>query len=145
MTLRFAFANLTVLALVGCLLHAANAKADERCPVGWHWSDCGSACPPTCDDLEPKCEQKCTPGCFCHPTRPITMAKFDACGTKEMCNGRICTTVACHFDEKTQVNKITHTGRETNEDERSYKCGVMSKTGKCECICMKEEHVADEL
>ena len=127
------------------LLSGANAEADKRCPVGWHWSDCGSACPPTCEDLEPSCEKKCVKGCFCHPTRPITIAKFDACGTKEMCNGRICTTVECKRDDKTGVNKIIHTGRKTNEDERSYKCGVMSKHGKCECICMKEKHKRDEL
>ena len=136
---------LVACVLVLSLLGGANAEADKRCPVGWHWSDCGSACPPTCEDLEPSCEKKCVKGCFCHPTRPITIARFDACGTKEMCNGRICTTVECKRDEKTGVTKIIHTGRQTNEDERSYKCGVMSKHGKCECICMKEAHKRDEL
>ncbi|CAI7993835.1 Mucin-19 [Geodia barretti] len=37
-----------------------------QCPIrGQVYMECGSACPPTCDDLNPICPLVCVPGCQC--------------------------------------------------------------------------------
>ncbi len=35
------------------------------CPDDEVYSDCGSVCPPTCENREPTCIQVCSVGCFC--------------------------------------------------------------------------------
>ncbi|GIY92465.1 uncharacterized protein CEXT_780771 [Caerostris extrusa] len=39
-----------------------------QCPKNAIFIQCGSPCPPTCDDLQPEpCEEKCTTACYCKP------------------------------------------------------------------------------
>ncbi|XP_076243225.1 chymotrypsin inhibitor-like [Calliopsis andreniformis] len=55
---RFTFA---LFALFAIIFSAQAAK----CPPGEVWSDCGSACQPSCLKPKPLCTLQCVSGCFC--------------------------------------------------------------------------------
>ena len=37
----------------------------QPCQSGLEWSECGSACPPTCEDPLQVCNERCVPKCKC--------------------------------------------------------------------------------
>ncbi|XP_073426614.1 serine protease inhibitor swm-1-like [Dendrobates tinctorius] len=40
-------------------------KVEKSCSGNTEYQECGSACPPTCNNSSPVCTKMCTPGCFC--------------------------------------------------------------------------------
>ncbi|KAF4960834.1 hypothetical protein FGADI_667 [Fusarium gaditjirri] len=45
---------------------AMPAATTPKCNVGEEYTDCGTACPLTCAQPEPRpCTLQCVPGCFC--------------------------------------------------------------------------------
>jgi len=47
---------------------AAAAGATPACGQNEQYTECGTACPPTCKNLSPGiCTQQCVVGCFCKP------------------------------------------------------------------------------
>ncbi|GIY11692.1 zonadhesin [Caerostris darwini] len=51
-----------------CLQSPSPNDLSAQCPKNAIFIQCGSPCPPTCDDLQPEpCEEKCTTACYCKP------------------------------------------------------------------------------
>ncbi|XP_076298597.1 serine protease inhibitor swm-1-like [Lasioglossum baleicum] len=43
------------------------AKNNQTCPSNENWNECGTACPPTCDNPKPTvCTTQCVQGCQCN-------------------------------------------------------------------------------
>ncbi|KAF5654706.1 Chymotrypsin-elastase inhibitor ixodidin [Fusarium heterosporum] len=56
--------SLVALFVAGTI--AIPAATAPKCPAGEQFSECGTACPLTCDNPEPQpCTQQCVRGCFC--------------------------------------------------------------------------------
>ncbi|KAJ3630914.1 hypothetical protein MTP99_012080 [Tenebrio molitor] len=43
----------------------AESACQDYCLPFQKYDECGSACPPTCEDPNPTCEAACVAGCFC--------------------------------------------------------------------------------
>ncbi|GFU22903.1 zonadhesin [Nephila pilipes] len=51
-----------------CQRPPAPREPPPKCPKDAIYIECGSPCPPTCEDLEPEpCEEKCVQACYCKP------------------------------------------------------------------------------
>ncbi|XP_077116285.1 chymotrypsin inhibitor-like [Ranitomeya variabilis] len=73
-------ASLTLLVMV-----IAAQSADTGCKAGEEYNECGSGCPPTCDNLGrvDACAAVCKSGCFCK-AGTLRNNKGE-CVTKENC------------------------------------------------------------
>ncbi|XP_073426616.1 von Willebrand factor-like [Dendrobates tinctorius] len=59
----------------------------EKCCSGnTEYQQCGSACPPTCDNRSPVCTKVCTPGCFCKKGT-IRNVKGECVKVEKCCSG----------------------------------------------------------
>ncbi|XP_072011172.1 zonadhesin-like [Engystomops pustulosus] len=61
--IRTYFMLLSSLSLL--LLMVTTEDPKDTCEEGKKHNACGSPCPPTCNNFQPKCPFKCTAGCFC--------------------------------------------------------------------------------
>ncbi|KAH6896022.1 hypothetical protein B0T10DRAFT_558185 [Thelonectria olida] len=56
-------ASIVTLFIAGAL--ALPATTPTKCTGGKVWTDCGSPCPPTCQNPNPVCIQMCVEACQC--------------------------------------------------------------------------------
>ncbi|XP_044138459.1 cysteine-rich venom protein 6-like [Bufo gargarizans] len=54
-----------LLISLGVLLALVTAQSKPDCTDGKVYTDCGSACPPTCKKPDTACIKICVQGCFC--------------------------------------------------------------------------------
>ena len=54
----------------------------QQCPAGQVYKECGSACPPTCDQTPLLCTAQCVAGCFC---REGTVLHHEKCIPPSQC------------------------------------------------------------
>ncbi|XP_078594587.1 uncharacterized protein LOC144872390 isoform X2 [Branchiostoma floridae x Branchiostoma japonicum] len=69
-----------------------------ECPAHSSWTDCGSACPVSCDTLGSfmMCPEICTPGCQCDDGYVLNGSD---CIPKEQCNKNGCNYNGNHYDD----------------------------------------------
>ncbi|XP_066462566.1 balbiani ring protein 3-like [Eleutherodactylus coqui] len=61
---------------------------EPECPENQHWTDCGTACPITCENVDnpPEiCEHRCALGCFCEPPYVFLSENSKTCVLPEEC------------------------------------------------------------
>ncbi|XP_011866032.1 PREDICTED: chymotrypsin inhibitor-like [Vollenhovia emeryi] len=57
-------ASLVLLVMIG--VFCSTTIAQRRCPRNQEWTNCGSACQPTCNSPQPQaCTMQCIIGCQC--------------------------------------------------------------------------------
>ncbi|KAK2575929.1 hypothetical protein KPH14_007292 [Odynerus spinipes] len=57
-----------VLLVIAAAVLFVDCKSPRRCSRNEQWTDCGTACPPTCEDPNPSiCTEQCVIGCQCKP------------------------------------------------------------------------------
>ncbi|GBN88109.1 hypothetical protein AVEN_191990-1 [Araneus ventricosus] len=52
---------------IDCNTRKKQERPAPKCPENAIFIECGSPCPPTCEDRLPVCEEKCIKACFCKP------------------------------------------------------------------------------
>lgn len=58
-------------------------ECKSRCSTDEAYNQCGTACPPKCDDLNPICSLQCVAGCFCKS--PMIRGPTGKCISKGQC------------------------------------------------------------
>ncbi|XP_072167120.1 zonadhesin-like [Diadema setosum] len=59
----------------------------SRCPEGMEYDSCGTACPLSCDQPEPRpCTRQCVPGCFCTDGKILAADRSDQCVAPNECD-----------------------------------------------------------
>jgi hypothetical protein len=77
---------LLMIVVIMIINHNVSNALEMRCSDGFVYDNCGTHCPPTCNNPNPICIDLCEEGCFCPKDRPILLVN-GTCGTHNDCNG----------------------------------------------------------
>ncbi|XP_031849986.1 chymotrypsin inhibitor-like [Nomia melanderi] len=73
-----------ILLLLAIFAMFSIASAGRTCPPNEVWTDCGTACPPTCAQPDPRpCTLQCVQGCQCR--NGLLRNKWGKCVPKSAC------------------------------------------------------------
>ncbi|XP_056399430.1 cysteine-rich venom protein 1-like [Hyla sarda] len=117
---------LSSLSVLFMLVHVQEAYVGyggKPCPPGKEYDSCGSACPPTCDNMVPICMAMCKPGCFCKG-KTVDNGRGKCVKRQDCCKGNMIYS-ECGND----CGRVCPTNKPTTIDCTSCFPGCFCKTG----------------
>ena len=82
----FSPSKLSLLLLALYCVEAFVTSREKNCPEGMIHSQCGTACPRTCENpYSDICVPRCVEGCFCPSDKPILLDDGQTCGELKEC------------------------------------------------------------